>query len=142
MLKKIIILLFVYVTIYSQSGLKDRIEKLISKIPRGTIAAIEIIDANTGESIYENEATTHVIPASNAKLFSTATALSIMGVNYEFETRILTEDKNIADNIIDGNLYLQGLGNSLFSDKDLDDFVSELKRLNISEIKEIGRAHV
>jgi D-alanyl-D-alanine carboxypeptidase/D-alanyl-D-alanine-endopeptidase (penicillin-binding protein 4) len=93
MLKKIIILLFVYVTIYSQSELKDRIDKLISKIPRGTIAAIEIIDANTGESIYENEATTHVIPASNAKLFSTATALSIMGVSYEFETRILTEIK-------------------------------------------------
>jgi len=135
MLKKIIILLLVYVTIYSQSGLKDRIDKLISKIPRGTIAAIEIIDANTGESIYENEATKHVIPASNAKLFSTATALSIMGVSYEFETRILTEDKNIADNTIDGNLYLQGLGNSLFSEKDLDDFVSELKKLNISEIK-------
>ncbi len=135
MIKKIILLFLIYVTIYPQNELKERIDKLINKIPKGTIAAVEIIDAATGESIYENEATTHVIPASNAKLFSTATALSLMGVSYEFETRILTEDKNIADNIIDGNLYLQGLGNSLFSDKELDDFVNELKKLNIKEIR-------
>ncbi len=135
MLKKILVFVFIFINIYPQSSLEERIKPLLSKIPKGTIAAVEIIDVNTGESIYENEATTHVIPASNAKLFSTATALSIMGVNYEYETRLLTDDKNINDFIINGNLYIQGLGNSLFSDNDLDDFVSELKKLNITEIK-------
>ncbi|HPN39344.1 MAG TPA: D-alanyl-D-alanine carboxypeptidase [Melioribacteraceae bacterium] len=134
MLKKILLLLFVFINIYSQSTLKERIKPLLSKVPKGTIAAVEIIDVNTGETIFENEAQTHVIPASNAKLFSTATALSIMGVNYEYETRLLTDDKNLADNIINGNLYIQGLGNSLFSESDLDDFVNELKKLNITEI--------
>ncbi len=134
MLKVFFFLFFAFVNLFSQSTLNERINNILSKVPKGTIAAVEIIDAETGQSIYENEATTHVIPASNAKLFSTATALSIMGLNYEFETQLLTNDRNLADNVINGNIYIKGFGNSLFTDKDLDDFVDQLKKLNITQI--------
>ena len=78
--------------------------------------------------------TTSMIPASNTKIFTTATALSIMGGNYPLSTKILTDDRNIKDGIINGNLYIKGYGNSLFTEKDLVDMVNSLKSQGIKRI--------
>jgi D-alanyl-D-alanine carboxypeptidase/D-alanyl-D-alanine-endopeptidase (penicillin-binding protein 4) len=75
-----------------------------------------------------------MIPASNTKLFTTATALSLMGGDFILYTKILTDDRNIKDGIIDGNLYIKGYGNSLFTTEDMDAIVNEIKRMGIIKI--------
>jgi D-alanyl-D-alanine carboxypeptidase len=75
-----------------------------------------------------------MIPASNTKIFTTATALSLMGGNYTLATKLLTDDKNIKNGIINGNLYIKGYGNSLFTERDLMEMVKSLKDQGIKRI--------
>jgi D-alanyl-D-alanine carboxypeptidase/D-alanyl-D-alanine-endopeptidase (penicillin-binding protein 4) len=75
-----------------------------------------------------------MIPASTTKLFTTATALEIMGSNYILSTQILADDLELSDRVINGNIYLRGLGNSVFSSSDLDSLVGELVKFGIREI--------
>ncbi len=118
----------------TKEAVKRRIEDVLTKIPANTKTAILIYNPLTQDTIYEENHTASMIPASNTKLFTTATAISIMGGNYPLSTKILSTDKNIKNGIIDGSLYVKGYGNSLFTDSDLDAMVQELKRLGIKKI--------
>jgi D-alanyl-D-alanine carboxypeptidase/D-alanyl-D-alanine-endopeptidase (penicillin-binding protein 4) len=66
-----------------------------------------------------------MIPASNTKLFTCATALELMGGNYLISTKILA-DKEPIDGTLDGNIYIKGFGNPTFTSDDLDELVSQL----------------
>jgi D-alanyl-D-alanine carboxypeptidase/D-alanyl-D-alanine-endopeptidase (penicillin-binding protein 4) len=76
-----------------------------------------------------------MIPASNTKLFTTAAALEIMGSDYILSTQILADDNDFLDSVLNGNIYLKGLGNPVFTSSDLDSLVKELLKLGIREIK-------
>ncbi len=75
-----------------------------------------------------------MIPASVTKVFTTATALSLMGKDYRLSTILFTDDSNIKDGTINGNLFLKGFGNATFSSEDLLHFIFKLKNLGIKEI--------
>jgi D-alanyl-D-alanine carboxypeptidase/D-alanyl-D-alanine-endopeptidase (penicillin-binding protein 4) len=75
-----------------------------------------------------------MIPASNTKLFTTAAALTIMGGEYVLSTKLLTDDSDPNDEIINGNLYIKGFGNSIFSEADLDNMVTDLRNMGIIKI--------
>src|SRR3954462_5555050 len=51
---------------------------------------IEIVSLNTGQILYSQNADKLFIPASNTKLFTTATALALIGPDYKFHTTIET----------------------------------------------------
>jgi len=136
-LKKIaIIFLVLSVQIYSFSNdlIRRRIEEALTKLPPNTKIAIFIYDPLTQDTVYVMNHTASMIPASNTKIFTTATALSLMGGNYPLATKILTDDKDIKDGIINGNLYIKGYGNSLFTSQDLAGLVSSLKTQGIKKI--------
>lgn len=118
----------------SKEIIKSKIESALAKIPSTTTVAILIYNPLTQDTIFQINHTLSVIPASNTKLFTTATALSLMGGNFPLATKILTDDINIKNGIIKGNLYIKGYGNSLFSTEDLEKVVQELKRKGIKEI--------
>ena len=54
------------------------------------------------------------IPASNLKLFTTATALSQLGPNFRFNTEIL-KNGTVSDDTLFGNLIVRGGGDPTFS---------------------------
>ncbi len=113
---------------------KNKIEDVLAKIPPDTKTAILIYNPLTQDTIFKENHTVSMVPASNTKLFTTATALSLMGGDYKLSTKIMTTDKNIRDGIINGNLYIKGFGNSLFTIDDLDEMVRQLKRMGIKRI--------
>ena len=55
-------------------------------------------------------------PASLTKLFTTSTSLGLMGGDYNLATRLYSDDLNFEDETINGNLYIKGFGNSVFSE--------------------------
>jgi len=75
-----------------------------------------------------------MIPASNTKLFTTAAAISLLGGDFHLYTKLMTDDKNIKDGVINGNLYIKGFGNSTFTSSDLSRMVTELKNKGIRKI--------
>ncbi len=131
---------FLFLILLSQSFgtnkniIRDKIGEVLSKLPSTTNSAILIYNPLTKDTIFQLHHSLSVIPASNTKLFTTAIALSILGGNYPLSTKILTDDKNIKDGIINGNLYIKGYGNSTFTSEDLEKMVIELKRMGIRKI--------
>lgn len=118
----------------SANALDKKFDAILDKIPSSTKTSIFIYNPATQDTIYKHNITDSMIPASNTKLFTTSTALSLMGPEYRLKTSLLSDDYNLGDGTIDGNLYIKGFGNSLFTDKDLDSLVNDLINLGIKKI--------
>ncbi|MDO8550728.1 MAG: D-alanyl-D-alanine carboxypeptidase/D-alanyl-D-alanine-endopeptidase [Ignavibacteria bacterium] len=118
----------------SEEEIRNKIDLLLSRLPSTTKAGILIYNPLTEDTIYSLNHTVSMIPASNTKLFTTATALSLMGGDFILYTKILSDDNNLDDGVVDGNLYIKGFGNSLFTSEDLQAMVNELKDMGITKI--------
>jgi len=136
MLKYLLLSFLLTVPVFSTSKeeIKNQIDFIISKLPASTITGILIYNPLIEDTIYSLNHTISMIPASNTKLFTTATALSLMGGDYILSTKIFSDDSVFSDGIIDGNLYIKGYGNSLFTSEDLQDMVNEIKESGIKKI--------
>jgi D-alanyl-D-alanine carboxypeptidase/D-alanyl-D-alanine-endopeptidase (penicillin-binding protein 4) len=92
--------------------LPESIQRLISASPvsRAAFWGIEIVDLSTGKTLYEQNAGHFFVPASNAKLFTTAMALTRLGPDFTFQTRVMADQPVDADGRIAGSLRLVGGG--------------------------------
>ena len=131
-----IILLVTTIRLISSSSeeIRSRIQAVIDRLPASTKASILIYQPLTGDTIYSVNHKLSMIPASNVKLFTTATALEIMGSDYELSTQILSDDNELSDSVVNGNIFIKGLGNSTFTTEDLDSLVGVLKHLGIKNV--------
>jgi serine-type D-Ala-D-Ala carboxypeptidase/endopeptidase (penicillin-binding protein 4) len=137
MLNKLILLLllFFFTSLsFSFDLAKKRIDMVLSKLPANTRVGMLIYNPLSQDTLFKLNPDLSMIPASNTKLFTTSTALTLMGGDYELSTKLLTDDPNLNDGIINGNLYLKGYGHSLFTQSDLEEMVSRLKTLGIKKI--------
>ena len=94
------------------ASLPERVDRLLETNPvaRGTFWGIQIIDLATGKTLYEQNPNHFFVPASNTKLFTTALALSRLGPEFTFETRVLAERAPDAEGRIAGAIRLVGGG--------------------------------
>jgi D-alanyl-D-alanine carboxypeptidase/D-alanyl-D-alanine-endopeptidase (penicillin-binding protein 4) len=77
----------------------------------------------------------YFIPASNAKLFVTAIALKTLGANYQFATRLMSNDLPNAKGELENGLWLIGSGDPSFnSGTNLKSLVSQLKKKGVKRI--------
>lgn len=131
------ILIIIEVTnLYSSSTeeIKSKIKSLLDGLPADTKTSILIYQPLTGDTIYSLNHTTSMLPASNVKLFTTATALEIMGSDYNLSTQILSDDKNLIDGELSGNIYIKGFGNSLFTSANMDSLIGVLQSKGLKKI--------
>ena len=96
--------------------------------------AVLIIKPLTQDTIFKLNSAKSMIPASNTKLFTTAAALTVLGGDFKLSTKILADDNSLADSIINGNLYIKGFGNSLFTSSDMDSLINVLLKKGIKKI--------
>ncbi|MBS3999316.1 MAG: D-alanyl-D-alanine carboxypeptidase, partial [Desulfobulbaceae bacterium] len=136
-MKRLIFILIFFVinsiSILSQQ-LIGKIDTILNSLPVGTSYGILIINPLTSDTLYARNISQSLIPASNTKLFTSAVALKLLGLNYEVSTKIFTDNPNFSDGFIDGNLYIKGYGNPAFSDRDLDNMIRTIKDLGITRI--------
>jgi len=112
----------------------QEIDDIISGIPASTKMAIMIYDPLKQDTLVNINHTETMIPASNTKLFTTATALELMGGDYLLSTKILSDDDGLSDGTIEGNLYIQGFGNPTFSTEDLEELINQLYQSGLRKI--------
>ncbi|MBO4707237.1 MAG: D-alanyl-D-alanine carboxypeptidase/D-alanyl-D-alanine-endopeptidase [Elusimicrobiaceae bacterium] len=73
-----------------------------------------------GKDIVVKDKNILLVPASVLKLFTTASALEILGPNKIFETKVYLDGK-IKGKILEGDIYLVGAGDPSFGSKDFKD---------------------
>ena len=95
-----------------------RVEALLGTMPtnkgeRGLL----IEDAESGETLYEQNADKYFVPASNMKLFTTALALAKLGPDYRFHTTLETRGTISSEGVLNGDLALVGRGDPNLSNR-------------------------
>ncbi len=92
-------------------ALAEQINALISQLPYSRAHwGIDAVDLTTGKVLFSSNPDQLFIPASNAKLFTTAAALAIAGPDYRFHTTIETTGSIDALGRLHGDLTIVGRG--------------------------------
>ncbi|MBK9098136.1 MAG: D-alanyl-D-alanine carboxypeptidase/D-alanyl-D-alanine-endopeptidase [bacterium] len=112
----------------------QQLNDMIQEVPASTKMAIMIYDPLTQDTLVSINHTSSMIPASNTKLFTTATALELMGGDYLISTKIFADDEDFSDGVLDGNIYIKGFGNPTFTTENLEDLVNKLYQAGLRKI--------
>jgi len=133
----------------SETGPKD-IKELTAGINR-VLADSSFVNANwgvliknlqTGEVLYDRRANKSFLPASNAKIYTTAAALDQLGPEYVYTTHAYLDGK-IENGVLHGDIIIRGSGDPViggrFNDGDVTevfrDWANSLIDLGITRIK-------
>jgi serine-type D-Ala-D-Ala carboxypeptidase/endopeptidase (penicillin-binding protein 4) len=71
---------------------------------------VDVVDLDTGKALYSQNSDQLFLPASNAKLFTTAATLAIAGPDYRFRTTVEAEGKIDDNGRLLGDLAIIGRG--------------------------------
>lgn len=146
-LKNIAIKTFLFLVLfsgiaYSQNFNRERIDELKQNIDSalqtvisgGITVSVKIMHADYYKTLYELNPEIKVIPASITKIITTSCAFTKFGQSYNFKTIIYTDDNNISDGVINGNIYLKGYGDPDLNSSDIEHLAGILINKNIKEI--------
>jgi serine-type D-Ala-D-Ala carboxypeptidase/endopeptidase (penicillin-binding protein 4) len=99
--------------------LAARINVVRQQDPRAqhAIFGISVVDLATGAPLYAENADKLLQPASNTKLFTTATTLALIGADYKFLTTIESDKHPDKNGRIAGNVLLVGRGDPNLSSR-------------------------
>src|ERR1022692_3806604 len=100
--------------------LPDRIATVLSApdLARG-FWGIEVVSLTTGKTLYLQNADKLFTPASNTKLFTTAAALALIGLDYRFPPTVETAGTLDRFGRLNGDLILVGHGDPNLSGREL-----------------------
>src|SRR6266550_2764120 len=102
----------------AMAGFAVRVDALLGATPasKGEWGLL-IVDAESGETLYEQNADKYFVPASNMKLFTTALALAKLGPEYRFHTTLETRGTISSEGVLGGDLALVGRGDPNLSNR-------------------------
>ncbi|MEM9990218.1 MAG: D-alanyl-D-alanine carboxypeptidase/D-alanyl-D-alanine-endopeptidase, partial [Bacteroidota bacterium] len=111
-------MLFAYSFAFAQDGLQSAIDALAKdETLQAGAFSMTAIDIASGEVIATYAPDKSLIPASSLKVITTATALSLLGADFQFKTE-LQYDGILENGVLNGNLYIKGYGDpTLASDQ-------------------------
>lgn len=97
------------------------------------------IDVETGRVLATHAPNKSLIPASSLKVITTATALELLGDDYQFKTE-LQYDGNIQDGVLEGNIYIKGYGDPTLGSDQMEEamVLKELLNIWVTAIQQAG----
>ncbi|HPD33296.1 MAG TPA: D-alanyl-D-alanine carboxypeptidase/D-alanyl-D-alanine-endopeptidase [Candidatus Kapabacteria bacterium] len=111
------------------------IDSLLSKYNlTKTQYSIAIYSLNNKKFIYEKNADLQLKPASVTKLFTSFATYWLVGDTFNFRTKVYTDDSNIKDGVINGDLYIVGGGDCLMELANLDEMIRQIQNQGIKKI--------
>ncbi|MCL3778926.1 D-alanyl-D-alanine carboxypeptidase/D-alanyl-D-alanine-endopeptidase [Prolixibacteraceae bacterium JC049] len=117
LLKIVFTFLFIFqsTTLIAQNKAQAFLQKMVQKkeLQNASISAYAI-DLNTQQVILETTPQLSIVPASILKLVTTASALEILGADYQFTTTLAYSGKIKSDSTLYGDLIIKGGGDPAF----------------------------
>ena len=111
-----------------------------AKIDEKTKVGVYVKVLENGKVVFSSDGNTPLVPASNLKVLTTATSLSMLGPNYRLKTELCGPLPN-GNGQIEGNLYLRGSGDPTTTPPydqpctaPYSEFIKNLKAANVREI--------
>src|SRR6185369_6237359 len=77
------------------------------------ISSLYIINAKTGDVVFDKNSQVGLAPASTQKIITATTAFGLLGKDYRYKTE-LGYDGKIEKGVLKGNLYIIGNGDPTF----------------------------
>ncbi|WP_238165550.1 D-alanyl-D-alanine carboxypeptidase/D-alanyl-D-alanine endopeptidase [Kribbella caucasensis] len=115
-------------------GLPQQLDTLLSDSRfQGSQVALVVRDATTGETVYDRNGGTRMLPASNTKLFSSTAAMHTLGPDYRFHTDVLATAP-VRDGKLRGDLYLKGYGDPTALESDYVDLAKQVAQSGVKRI--------
>ncbi|MCZ9354345.1 D-alanyl-D-alanine carboxypeptidase/D-alanyl-D-alanine-endopeptidase [Streptomyces mutabilis] len=109
--------------------LVENLDERLADERLGTDVSGVVLDADSDTPLWDHNGSTALMPASNAKLATATTALTLLGANHEFTTKVVYGE---------GTLTLVGGGDRTLTGED----VAELARTAADGLKAAGRTDV
>jgi serine-type D-Ala-D-Ala carboxypeptidase/endopeptidase (penicillin-binding protein 4) len=118
----------------SLASLQSALQQAL-RVPHVSVASTGavVVDLTTGDTVYSQNASLSLLPASNEKLAVTYAALTALGPGFRIETDVLGEGHQVGTTW-QGNLVLKGYGDPTLSSADLVDLARQLSAAGISRI--------
>ena len=88
------------------TGIQNSLNRLINQVDPNINMGMEVVDLNTGETLFQRNATRTYTPASNMKLFSDAAALLVLGPDYRFQNQLSTDASSLDHGVLNGSIYV------------------------------------
>ena len=99
----------------------------------GSQVAVQVRDARTGEVVYARDADIRMLPASNAKLLSSAAAVDGLGEDFRFATDVLASGP-VSDGKVRSDLYLRGGGDPTTLAADYRALAADLRAVGVTKV--------
>ena len=110
----------------------ESIDQIIyEKLPEGTDIALMVYDLTNDTTLYAYREKIMCRPASVQKVVTSVTALSSLGMDYQFKTTLRTQGSIGQDSVLNGNLYLVGGLDPALNEHELRSMVADLKKAGI-----------
>ena len=102
-----------------EPALRDEIDRLLDRWQAGqAFWGVSIIDLSTGTPLYERNPEKGFLPASNQKIFTTATALNALGADHRYETTLQFQGTT-EGSVMQGDFVVKGSGDPTFGSNEL-----------------------
>ena len=117
------------------TNVQNAVDTIINKVDPNINMGIVVVDLNTGETLYQRNASRAFVPASNMKLFSDAAALMALGPDYRFQSQLSTDATTLEQGTLKGSLYLHLPGDPSLTQAHLDKLLAQLQLWGVKRIQ-------
>jgi len=97
-------------------------------------ASLVVRTADGRDTLFSSEGSDRLLPASNAKLFSSAAALEVLGPDHRFTTSVLATGER-RGRVLHGDLYLRGQGDPTMLAEDYDELAEKVAAEGIERVQ-------
>lgn len=116
-------------------SITESIDQIIyENLPEGTDIALMVYDLTNDTTLYAYREKIMCRPASVQKVITSVTALTSLGSDYKFRTRLRTQGSISSDSVLNGNLYLVGGLDPALHERELRSMVNDLKKAGVKKI--------
>ncbi|WP_250030925.1 D-alanyl-D-alanine carboxypeptidase/D-alanyl-D-alanine endopeptidase [Paractinoplanes maris] len=116
------------------AGIGQAIDDILADpVLAGSQVGVVVADARTGATLVDRNGSRRLLPASNAKLFTSAAALAILGPGHRFTTEVKASGVR-RDGSLTGDLHLRGEGDPALTPAALDALARDVAASGLREV--------